>query len=526
MSESALYSSHHREASASRSGNNLAAGDPNVSPEPQQQHQEQQQHNHLSQTQPARHRMERPSSQYSGHSQVFDLQQGASSAELGQHHEFEHRQGDLPPQERAQDTAAHDTHHNLGSPTFDDDRASPFPDHPPSKYRDFRLRVMRMATVPRLQLLWGLLAAFGSMAWMAITPAYAFRNKLGPTAYSSPSYTFFLIATVGTSVASIWQSLCPLLVRQSQRSLLPRIINHPATQTTTIVISVLLTAINFFSWIVLASYKDGAKTNCHKGPDSDVSGYVMQCRGVNVAIVLDVVVFLLWIPISIVIVCGTLERGLWWWGEDDGWAHNEGIAKGSNMMSEEEFDLKIGLGGRSRMRRNNRSQENASVAESQMIQRPKPAFVTPIASQFRADGDTDMGASQDQENADFGEVTPSSYRRHHQQRQQPQQQQQQQQQQPRSLVHKSSNSSLAPSFSARLSTFFGAGWSNGPMPPPEEQPPTPSLPSQYRPERSRLGEEHSKPASEASQDAAGDKTSIHGDAYTTQWHNRRHDDWS
>jgi len=65
------------------------------------------------------------------------------------------------------------------------------------------------------------------------------------------------------------------------------------------------------------------------------------------------------------------------------------------------------------------------------------------------------------------------------------------------------------------------------MPPPEEQPPMPTFPAQYRPERSRLGEEHSKAASEASQDAeAGDKTSIHGDAYATQWHNRRNDDWS
>ena len=119
--------------------------------------------------------MGRPGSHYSGHSQVLDLQQGSSSAELGQHHEFEHRQEDIPRQEHIQDAVAHDTHHSLESPTFDGDRASPFPDHPPSRYRDFRLRAMRMATVPRLQLLWGLLAAFGSMAWMAITPAYAFR---------------------------------------------------------------------------------------------------------------------------------------------------------------------------------------------------------------------------------------------------------------------------------------------------------------------------------------------------------------
>jgi len=39
----------------------------------------------------------------------------------------------------------------------------------------FRRWAMRMATVPRLQILWGLLALFGSMAWFSMMPAYAFR---------------------------------------------------------------------------------------------------------------------------------------------------------------------------------------------------------------------------------------------------------------------------------------------------------------------------------------------------------------
>ncbi|KAF9212075.1 hypothetical protein BGZ59_007247 [Podila verticillata] len=202
-----------------------------------------------------------------------------------------------------------------------------------NKWMLLRLKVMRMATVKRLQLLWGLLALFGTMAWLALMPAYAFRNNVEPS-FKSPAYAFFIVATVGTSLSALWQSLCPFLIRQSQRALLPRIINHPATQTATILISVILTILNFFSWIILASNKDaGAKTNCEVGPFSDKDGYAAQCRGVNVAIVFGVIVFFLWIPISVVIVCGTIERGLWWWGEDDG-AYDEAIVKGSNMMSE------------------------------------------------------------------------------------------------------------------------------------------------------------------------------------------------
>ncbi|KAK3819067.1 MAG: hypothetical protein J3R72DRAFT_36560 [Linnemannia gamsii] len=44
-----------------------------------------------------------------------------------------------------------------------------------TKAKLFRRRVMRMATVPRLQWLWGLLALFGSIAWFSMMPAYAFR---------------------------------------------------------------------------------------------------------------------------------------------------------------------------------------------------------------------------------------------------------------------------------------------------------------------------------------------------------------
>lgn len=49
------------------------------------------------------------------------------------------------------------------------------PCHDENKWMLLRLKVMRMATVKRLQLLWGLLALFGTMAWLALMPAYAFR---------------------------------------------------------------------------------------------------------------------------------------------------------------------------------------------------------------------------------------------------------------------------------------------------------------------------------------------------------------
>ncbi|KAF9119538.1 hypothetical protein BGW39_000231 [Mortierella sp. 14UC] len=421
-----------------------------------------------------------------------------------------------------------------------------------TKAKLFRRRVMRMATVPRLQWLWGLLALFGSMAWFAMMPAYAFRNKLEPAPPANPTHTYFLVATVGTSIAALWQSLCPFLVRKSQQELLPRIINHPITQSTTIAISVILTILNFFSWIVLAANKEGgAKTNCTEGPLSGQSGYTAQCRGVNVAIVLNVVVFLLWLPIAAVIVCGTIERGLWWWGEDDGWAQHqaEGLKKGgANMMSEEEFDLKIGLGkGKGR---GNGSQGRLSyyADEEEEAMESRPAFVTPIASQYRSSVADEEGAQ-----GDLGEAAaPSSYRQHHQRRQQQQQQQQRHQQQasqdheevtilPRGgpaaggvgagaggLVRKTSTTSLAPSISARLSTFFGQGWQSGQMPPPpapEAPPPTPPIPVHHRP--IRLGT--TSMANNGQDDVSntgGDKASLHGDSYTTQWHNRRYDEWS
>ncbi|KAG9327720.1 hypothetical protein KVV02_006424 [Mortierella alpina] len=290
------------------------------------------------------------------------------------------------PTSTLQGTTAH--HPSRGkSPTMS---FSNVPLAEPTRWKSFRLKVMRMATVERLQLLWGLLALFGTMSWLALIPAYAFRNKF-EVAFSDPAYTMFLVATIGTSVSAIWQSLCPFLIRQSQRALLPRIINHPGTQTATIIISVILTVLNFLSWMVLAADSDrGARTDCLSGRLSDQPGFTAQCRGVNTAIVLDVVVFFLWIPIAVVIVCGTVERGLWWWGEDDGWAQGETIVGGSNMMSEEEFDLKIGMGGSKHIKRrqtvhpeNLAQQEHAQ--DRVMIQQPKPAFVTPIASQFRPD---------------------------------------------------------------------------------------------------------------------------------------------
>ncbi|KAF9981907.1 hypothetical protein BGZ75_006723 [Mortierella antarctica] len=428
----------------------------------------------------------------------------------------------------------------------------------PTRWKSFRLKVMRMATVERLQLLWGLLALFGTMSWLALIPAYAFRNKF-EVAFSDPAYTMFLVATIGTSVSAIWQSLCPFLIRQSQRALLPRIINHPGTQTATIIISVILTVLNFLSWMVLAADSDrGARTDCLSGRLSDQPGFTAQCRGVNTAIVLDVVVFFLWIPIAVVIVCGTIERGLWWWGEDDGWAQGETIVGGSNMMSEEEFDLKIGMGGSKHIKRrqtvhpeNLAQQEHAQ--DRVMIQQPKPAFVTPIASQFRSTSALGMGRDEEHGGDDDEELgfTPSSYRKHHQQRQQ-QQQQQKQQSDTRRINRRASNNSL----SSRLSTFFGSGWGNGAMPPTEggeQQPPMPEMPSQYRTENNA-----SSPALTKTADRSGHRSNsnnsgssearrtprkkeeevegeeadgqpaepLHGDSYTSQWHSRRYDDWS
>ncbi|KAG0046938.1 hypothetical protein BGZ83_007908 [Gryganskiella cystojenkinii] len=385
---------------------------------------------------------------------------------------------------------------------------------PPTKWKRLRLKVMKMATVERLQLLWGLLATFGTISWLALMPAFAFRNKVGTNTFKDPAYTFFLVATVGTSLSAIWQSLCPFLIRQSQRALLPRIINHPSTQTATILISVILTILNFFSWIILASDKeDGAKTNCQVGPLADEPGYAAQCRSVNVAITTDALVFLLWIPISVVIVCGTIERGLWWWGEDDGWAQGETIVGGSNMMSEEE---------RQTVHPDNLRQQQQQE-QMVMIQQPKPAFVTPIASQFRrstvAVGAGGMSGleNEDDDGEDFTNFTPSSYRRHHRQRQQ------QHHLEPKRLTRHASSNSL----SSRLSTFFGAGWGSESMPEPEHAPPAmPEMPAQYRQQQQQHQQQQQQKqkqqpqSKEAAKEEEDDEGPLHGAEYSSQWHSR------
>ncbi|KAG0265320.1 hypothetical protein BG011_005020 [Mortierella polycephala] len=335
------------------------------------------------------------------------------------------------------------------------DMSEPVSRQPRTRGKRFRLWVMKITTVPRLRLLWGLLALFGTMSWLAVMPAYA------------------------------------------------------------------------FSWIFLAANEDGAKTSCTTGPLSTLGGYATQCRGVNVAIALNVVVFLLWIPISIVIVCGTLERGMWWWGKGDGWTSARSLTRRSKMVSEEEFDLKTGAGQKSRTRQNQEDEDLQDLYDD--IQQSKPAFVTPIASQFRKPSAADMGLEPEEGAQRNEEYRQSDYSNHHQQYQQQQHQNQQaptSQQEPTTLARKVSTKSLAPSLTSRLSTFFGAGWSSGPMPPVQSEALAPPGAAQRRLGPSRLKEEHAKPDSEIPQGAEPDKTSLHGDAYTTQWHNRRNDEWS
>ncbi|KAF9985367.1 hypothetical protein BGZ65_011020, partial [Modicella reniformis] len=183
-----------------------------------------------------------------------------------------------------------------------------------------------------------------------------------------------MVATVSTSIAAIWQSLCPYLIRRGQGSIWPQIIDHVVTQAATIIISALLTVFNFFSWIVLAANNDGAKTTCGEGHLSNRSGYGAQCRGVNVAIVFDAIVFLLWIPIALVIVCGLIETM-----KGGHRTHHQG----PDRAMVEEYDLKrAGVD-----QAYNASVDNVSQVHYDEVQAPNIAYVTPIASQFRASED-------------------------------------------------------------------------------------------------------------------------------------------
>ncbi|KAF9202502.1 hypothetical protein BGZ49_007352 [Haplosporangium sp. Z 27] len=367
--------------------------------------------------------------EYSEHPEHHDNQQYPKhmedhEQETEQHEQYSREELESPSNTYA-NTSEHHPHHQQEH-------------YPLTRGERFRSWVINSATVLRLQILWGLLALFGTMSWLSLMPAYA------------------------------------------------------------------------FSWIFLAANKDGAKTNCHEGPLSQHSGYAMQCRGVNVAIIFDVIVFLLWTPIAMIIVCGTIDRGLWWGRKRENKEQD---------FSQDEYDLKSG-----NYHGQNRSLDN--ISQYDQVQAPNLAYITPIASQFKA---TEEQIRYEHEE-DYEINTPANQQRPNEQVQ-PQQQPQpqlygrQQIQYPQKLRHKASNTSLAPSLSARLSGFFGAGWNSGPMPPPPPPPePVPVIPSQYR---AGSQDEQFKPSLDASRNQEPDKTSLNGDAYVSQWHSRRRDDeWS
>ncbi|KAF8932715.1 hypothetical protein BGZ58_006860 [Dissophora ornata] len=431
MSERSSHSSQHREDPTSRFGNSLPAVSPATSTHSLQQNLDYQ------------HQYQQRQGDYpaSVHSQVYSLDNVSAVDQQG-YYEHTQEEGEGEQDMHQQDS----TREEIRSPSvvFTD---LPEPPHrPPTRGELFRMRVLGVTTVPRLQVLWGLLALFGTMAWLAIMPAYA------------------------------------------------------------------------FSWIILASNKDGAKTSCQEGPLSDRSGYVAQCRGVNVALVLDAIVFLLWTPIALIIVCGMIDKGFWW-SKHDRWAQG----KDPSMMARDEYDLKRA----SRDLRFNASMDNISQLQYDEIQTPKLAFVTPIASHFKSSTELNRDSENEEGHDNTTVSVPQQLYQHHQQQHNDQRVQQLRQQDPRRLHRNGSNSSLSPSFGGRLSGIFGAGWGNGPMPPPSvPEPAAPSGSTKHRAGLSRFKDESLKPSSDVLQVPEPDKASLNGDAYMTQWHSRRHDDWS
>jgi len=70
--------------------------------------------------------------------------------------------------------------HHPGTPARGNSPAMAFSNTPlptPTKWKRFRLLVMKMATVERLQLLWALLAILGTISWIALMPALGYRYE-------------------------------------------------------------------------------------------------------------------------------------------------------------------------------------------------------------------------------------------------------------------------------------------------------------------------------------------------------------
>jgi 4-amino-4-deoxy-L-arabinose transferase-like glycosyltransferase len=77
-------------------------------------------------------------------------------------------------------TTLYSAHHSSNGPTRGASPSMGFSNMPlpsPTKWKRFRLRVMKMATVERLQLLWALLAILGTISWIALMPAFGFRYE-------------------------------------------------------------------------------------------------------------------------------------------------------------------------------------------------------------------------------------------------------------------------------------------------------------------------------------------------------------
>jgi hypothetical protein len=86
----------------------------------------------------------------------------------GEHSVYGHAQ---PVEGMYHDVYAHEQAGNAHPNTFQPTH----PEQPRSKGALFRAKVMSMATVRTLRILWGLLALFGTMSWLSLMPAYAFR---------------------------------------------------------------------------------------------------------------------------------------------------------------------------------------------------------------------------------------------------------------------------------------------------------------------------------------------------------------
>lgn len=180
MSEYSEYPFQHESATVARaeSQRGVAAEDYSHHPDRQQQQQREQQYAQQQQDRQAHTGTPNPESVYCGDYDHTTTQPDSEEFYYKQqedHHEQPRELSGSPSNTFRDTPEPMPPHYRQQQRREEQEQQEQQAQTPTTRGKRFRLYILRMATVPRLRLLWACLAVFGTMSWLALMPAYAFR---------------------------------------------------------------------------------------------------------------------------------------------------------------------------------------------------------------------------------------------------------------------------------------------------------------------------------------------------------------